>query len=386
MKKRIFIAVLSSALLAGGCGTAETNQTPAGIPPGQNDEKVTKTIDGREIIAELKQTVEESPKRDSAAQEQLLSTEYKEGYLGDPSKELEEDLAVQAIEGPAAIEAVHEVYGGDEGFNKEGVLFFENQASDGNRSGIWIGLKNPDDRLKNVLDILQEKVDAGEILAKAIYIYRSPHTQQDLNVQQDKVTKAITQLQKGRGSYSVSINTITGIIEIGHDFLKTEEIQQLEKQFSNFELHFKQEGNLVAEPGQSALINPNKKETQTQVEDGGFVLAASEEGFLVAGGTEGAVSYSFAEAEQLTVGMRVKVEATGGIAESYPAQGNAKFVEILPDYHPAGAVLSESQVVQKAIQMNISDFIVIEKIRYNPKNNVWTVTLNDERVVEIEDQ
>ncbi|MDW0109789.1 DUF3221 domain-containing protein [Sporosarcina aquimarina] len=386
MKKRIFIAVLSSALLTGGCGTEKTNQTPAGDSTEQRDKQVIKTIDGREIIAELKQTVEESPKRDSAAEEQLLSTEYKEGYLGDPSKELEEDIAVQAIEGPAAIEAIQEVYGGDEGFNNEGVLFFENQASEGNRSGIWIGLKNPDVRLKKVLDILQEKVDAGEILAEPIYFYHSPHTQQDLRVQQDKVAKAVSQLQEGRGSYSVSINTITGIIEIGHDFLNAEEIQQLEKQFSKSKLQFNQEGSLVAEPGQSALTMPNEKETQTPMEDGGFVLAASDEGFLVAGGTEGAVSYSFAEADQLTVGMRVKVEATGGIAESYPGQGNAKFVEVLPDYHPAGAVLSESQVVQKAIQKNTSDFIVIVKVSYNPKNNVWSLTLNDESVVEIEDQ
>ncbi|REB11587.1 DUF3221 domain-containing protein [Sporosarcina sp. BI001-red] len=190
----------------------------------------------------------------------------------------------------------------------------------------------------------------------------------------------------GRGSYTVSTDIITGVIEIGHDFLKTGQQKKLEKQFPDYALNFKQDGRMVAEPGQSAIIKPKENETKTPAEEGGFVLETSDGSFFVAGGTEGATDYSFPEANQLTVGRRVRVEATGGIAESYPAQGAAKFVEILPDYHPVNAVLSESQAVAKAIQQNTRDFIVIEKVRYEATRSVWILTLNDERMIEIEDR
>ncbi|MGN7409435.1 DUF3221 domain-containing protein [Sporosarcina sp. SAFN-010] len=386
MRNMIFMAGITIALLLGGCGTEGTDRATDTSSVKQDSWRAIKTVGGRDIIAELKQSVEESPKRDLVALEQLTSTDYTEGYFGNPSKELEEDMAVQAIEGPAAIDAVEEVYGADGGLDKEGVLFFENQQEGAAQSGIWIGLKDPDKRLQQVLDILQQKIDAGEILAEPIYIFRSPHTQHELYVQQDKVVKAVDELFDGRGSYSVSVDTISGAIAIGHDFLKTEQQQKLEKQFPDYALNFKQEGNMVAEPGQSSVIKPKKFGTESPVEEGGFVLETSNGSFLVAGGTEGAVSYSFPEADQLTVGQRVKVEATGALAESYPAQGTAKFVEILPDYRPAGAMLSESQVVEKAIQENANDFIVIEKVSYEPTRSVWTLILNDERVLEIEDR
>ncbi|WP_025783337.1 DUF3221 domain-containing protein [Sporosarcina sp. D27] len=386
MKNMILMAGITIALLLGGCGTAGTDRATDISSVKQDDGGTIKTVSGRDIIAELKQSVEESPQRDLIAQEQLTSTDYTDGYFGKPSKELEEDVAVQAIEGPVAINAVEEVYGADGGFDKEGLLFFENQHDGAAQSGIWIGLKDPDTRLQQVLDILQQKVDAGEILAEPIYIFRSPHTQHELYVKQDKVAKAVDELFDDRGSYSVSVDTISGAISIGHDFLKTEQQQVLEKQFPDYALNFKQEGSMVAEPGQSSIIKPKKIETETPVEEGGFVLETSNGSFLVAGGTEGAVSYSFPEADQLTVGQRVKVEATGAIAESYPGQGTAKFVEILPDYRPAGAMISESQVVEKAIQENANDFIVIDKVSFDTARSVWTLTLNDERVLEIEDR
>lgn len=386
MKNMILMAGITIALLLGGCGTEGADRATDTSTVKQDSWRVIKTVGGREIIAELKQSVEESPQRDLVAQEQLTSTDYKEGYFGNPSKELEEDMAVQAIEGPFAIDAVEEVYGGNGGFDKEGVLFFENQQDGAAQSGIWIGLIDPDTRLKQVLDILQQKVDAGEILAEPIYIFRSPHTQHELYVQQDKIAKAVDELFDDRGSYSVSVDTISGEISIGHDFLKTEQQQKLEKQFPDYALNFKQEGSMAAEPGQSSVIKPPKFETETPVAEGGYVLETSNGSFLVAGGTEGAVSYSFPEADQLTVGQRVKVEATGALAESYPAQGTAKFVEILPDYRPAGSMLSESQVVEKAIQKNTNNFIVIEKVRYDAASNVWILTLNDDRELEIEDR
>ncbi|REB11586.1 hypothetical protein DVB69_00115 [Sporosarcina sp. BI001-red] len=172
MKKMVFIAILSVLLLIGGCGTEGTDGRADDSSAEQDNWGAIKNVSDRDIIAELKQTVEESPQRELASQEQLTSMEYTEGFFGDPSKELEEDMTVQAIEGPAAIEAVQKVYGGDDGFDKEGVLFFENQQNGATQSGVWIGLKAPDERLQQVLDILQQKGE-GERSYQNLSIFSS---------------------------------------------------------------------------------------------------------------------------------------------------------------------------------------------------------------------
>ncbi|WP_342515190.1 DUF3221 domain-containing protein [Sporosarcina sp. FSL K6-1522] len=66
----------------------------------------------------------------------------------------------------------------------------------------------------------------------------------------------------------------------------------------------------------------------------------------------GAVFYKYPNAaSELKVGQRVKVEDTGMILYSYPRQGSAKYVEVLPEYKPENATLSESAVIVKAIEM-----------------------------------
>ncbi|WP_251637312.1 DUF3221 domain-containing protein [Sporosarcina sp. NCCP-2716] len=392
MKKLVGAALVILAFAVGGCGTAAPGKDGAadgGTAAEQEGWKTIETVGGREIIAALKQSVADSPKRNEAVKDILARTDYVEGYLGEPSEELAADSAVQAIEGPAAIEAVEAVYGGYDGFEKEGVLFFENQASGAAQSGIWIGVKKPDDRVQQVLDRLQPKVDAGELLARPIYIFRSAHTQRELYAQQDEVAKAVNALRQERGSSAVSANTISGEITVSHDFLKDSQVGELKKQFPQYSLKFEQNGRMVAEPGQSAVMKPDNAVTETPVEEGGFVMSVSADEFFVSGGTEGAVYYSFPEAELLSVGSRVKVENTGSIAESYPAQGEAKFVGILPDYKPLGAVLSESQAVKKAIDSKVSGpsgFLEIRNTRYDAGRGIWVLTLYDETEMEIEDR
>lgn len=94
----------------------------------------------------------------------------------------------------------------------------------------------------------------------------------------------------------------------------------------------------------------------------------------------------------MKVGQRVTVEASGGIKESYPAQGTAKFVEVMPDYKPAGARLSESQVVAQAIEEfhkhSEAGFLVIKTLSFDEKKKMWVVETfqEDEKVlIEIED-
>lgn len=386
MKKTTYAVVLCATLLLGGCGTGNESQNGS---VQQNDWQTIRKVEGREIIAELKQTVHESPAREKSTLEQLESPDYVGGFYGEPSKQLEEDMAVQAIEGPIAIRAIEKVYGGNEAFEKEGILFLENQRYGAAQSGVWIGVKNPDARVQEVIDLLQPKVDRGEILAEPIYIFRSPHTQHDLYAIQDDVMEVLKGMEQGRGSFSLGVNTITGVVEVGHDFLSVAQQQELEKRFSDYTFHFEQEGNMVAAPGMSAIIHPEKEMTDTPVKEGGFIMDVSDGNLFVSGGTEGATYYSFDEAHLLKVGQRVKVEASGGILESYPAQGAAKFVEILPDYKPADAVLSEAQALAKMIkekQREYFDFNTITEVRYDEKQKMWLVTASDGSEVQVADR
>lgn len=380
MKRTIIAASLGAALLLSGCGTDKSTRN---MTVEEDEWKTLKTVSGREIIAELEQTAKESPERDRLAAEQLESDDYKGGFFGEPSPGLEEDMAFQAIEGPAAMEAINKIYGQD-GFSKEGVIFFENQQDDADQSGVWIGVKNPDERVEALLAELQPKVDAGEILAEPIYIFRSAHTEKELNDIQDEVVEVLKGMNAKRGSFSLGVNVKSGEIELHHDFLKPEQQKELVDKFPDYTFHFEQDGRLVAEPGDSSIIMPDETFTETPMNEGGFILSVEEGSIFVAGGNEGAIYYSFDEADKLKVGQRVKVEASGGIMESYPAQGSAKYVEILPDYKPAGAQLSESQAFVKAMEKfeaessGEMDFMVVKEVSFDKAAQQWTFTLVDE--------
>ena len=379
--------LFGAALLLGGCGASEMDATLKNGSIEESEWKTLKVVSDREIIAELKQTAIETPERDKAVASQMVGPEF-----GEPTKELVEDLAVQAIEGHAALEAVEKVYG-QNGIHNEGVIFFENQSNGDEQSGIWIGVKEPDERVRQLLDLLQPKVDAGEILAEPIYIFRSPHTEKELYDLQDKVATALKGMNSKQGSYGLYVDTITGEIEISHDFLKPEQQKELQQLFADHTINFKQDGRLVAEPGESSIIEPKQPFTDSQMKDGGFILSAGEGRIFVAGGTEGATYYKFPEADKLKVGQRVKVEVSGGIMESYPAQGTAKYVEVMPDYKPENAKLSESEAVAKALEMDEGKsemgFVVINDVTFDEKEMKWIFTVlkdEGEATLEVEDQ
>lgn len=384
--KKILLTLIGVALLLGGCRTGESPQNTAAEDSGW---KTLKTVSGREIIAELKQTAQETPKRDKSATLETPGPEYEK-----PSKELAEDMAVQGIEGPAAIQAVEKVYG-EGGIQDEGVIFIENQTRGAEQSGVWIGLKEPDERVQQLLDLLQPKVDAGEILAEPIYIFRSPHTEKELYELQDEVAEALKGMESERGSFGLYVDVITGEIEISHDYLKPEQQEKLRELFASHTINFTQDGRMVAEPGESTVIEPEQTYTDTPVTEGGFILAAGDGNIFVAGGTESAVFYKFAESDKLKVGQRVKVEASGAILESYPGQGSAKFVEVMPDYKPANAKLSESQAVAKALDMageRLSNgFVIIDEVTFDENENEkkWVFKLlpdDGEGTLEVADQ
>ena len=368
MRKRIGLVL--AALFLAGCGTVENI---SGLEP-----KEKSAGNEREIVAQLEQTVKESKLREAA-----FKGLEENGLLDDP--EMKEDLAVQAIEGPAVMEVLDSVYG-EGGYRKEGVLFYENQSDNAEQPGIWIGIKEPDERLDKVVDLLQEQVDAGKILANPIHFYHSDYTEDGLRQLQDDVLEAIQSMNSGRGSLGMSADVKTGDIEISHDFLKEEQQEELRHQFADHILHFEQTGRMVAEPGEPTTTYPEQPFTTTPSTEGSYVMEIGEGQMLVvdakqrdfgSGDFYDAVYYGYPDAaNDLKVGQRVKVEASGPIAESYPGQGSAKYVEVLPEYKPDQAKLSESEVIGKVIQQakkKLEGMVIIRSITFNEKTANWKV-------------
>lgn len=384
-----FALIASVSILFAACGATENDEEQ--LPLQSN----TKFGSDREIIAELEQTVTETPIRDAEAKKQIESDDFKNGFYGEPSAELEEDMAVQTIEALAASDAIETVYGSHGAFRKEGVLFLENQTEGAKQSGVWIGIKEPDDRLDELLKVLQPKVDAGEILAKPIYFYRSDYAEMDLELLQEEVLNALKPMQSGRGSFGISTDTKTGNIEITHDFLKEEQQAELRKQFADYTIHFEQQGRLVAEPGEPTTTYPDQPFTETPSKEGTYVMQVDGEKMLVVdtiptdpsstGGQEdfyGAVFFTYPNAaEELKIGQRVKVENSGMILTSYPGQGSAKYVEVFPEYKPKNAKLSESEVIEKAIEITKKKSdgrMIIRSIAFDEEKAVWKVEIKQD--------
>jgi len=375
MKKFGYGVLLSSTLLLTSCGTSVSEETN-GQPDIVEDEfKSINLVNGREIIVELEQTVKETPARDLAAKEVI-------DIDGETSKELAEEMVIQTIEAEAIIEGIKEFYGDLTEFEKHGILFMENKSQGDDQSGIWIGLKNPDEKLNMFVDVLQSKVDAGEILAAPIFIFRSDYTQADLYELQEEILVPLQEMYLGQGAFGVSGNVKTGAIEITHDFLTGEQQTELREKFASHALVFEQEGQLAAQPGESILIYPEELFTTKQQTDGGYVIEANEEEFLVTGGEHDAVRFKYpGNIEQIKVGQRVEVDSTGMILYSYPGQGVAKYIRILPEYKPEKASSSESEVVHRVIVLAKEKFggvIKIHSVIYDEKASEWLVTVKQD--------
>ena len=113
MMKKILV-LIGLLLLLSGCGTDEeplkeplANEEDPSAASGAGDKEAVR---GREILVTLEQTAD-PVKRNKAAAAVKESPDFKEGYLGEPTEELAEDMAVQQIEAEAVFKAVEEVYG-----------------------------------------------------------------------------------------------------------------------------------------------------------------------------------------------------------------------------------------------------------------------------------
>lgn len=394
--KKILI-VPGMLLLLAACGTEEPPAANEPIEePAASSEKDRKTANGREILITLEQTTDPI-KRNEAAAAVKESRDFKEGVMGEPTEELAEDMAVQQIEARAVYEAVETVYGKDPEFDKVGDIFLENQSSGAKAPGIWVGIKDPDERVDELAGILQKQVDAGEILAAPIHIYRIPHTRTDLNDLMYQAAKKVKPMAEAHSnpdsvSYSISADTITGAIEIGHNFLTESQIKELKQAFPDRDVMIEQEGKMVPLEGEPTVKYPDPLMASEPSEAGSYIVSLEEERFLAveaaskdfsgSGGQNeyySAIHFAFKDAKKLLeIGQRVEVEAAGGIQESYPGKGRAIFVEVLPAYQPEGADLTEAEAVKLALEGLDSkqfNFPAIRSVTYNGELDRWTVVI-----------
>ncbi|WP_170211269.1 DUF3221 domain-containing protein [Robertmurraya siralis] len=401
-------ASLLIILFLTACGTASTQPKEDGgqlksqsqNPENNSGWETIEVVNNRSIIAKLDQTTNDTSKRDKVVEEIKKREEFTNEPSDESAKEkLVEMSAVQEVEAMTVLPLLEEIYGGNAEFEKNGVVFFGNEATGVEPNGIWIGIKQADDKLQRFVDALQEKVDSGDILAKYIYIYYTPHTTAENNQLVDEVYKAVNEIAKQhstpeRLSLGVSVDGKTGTIEIEHNFLTKEQQQLLREKFSDRETVIKQDGRLAPKEGEPDITYPEEKYTNSLTNDGSYyVLSLSAtEMLLVSAPTKdstntgdtiyNAIYYQYPDAQsKLKIGQRVKVESSGPIMESYPAQGTALYVDVLPEYKPDDATLSESQVIRKLLsRIGQAAVVEIREISYNKNQDEWTINyqLNDE--------
>lgn len=396
------VLILSYIFILVGCGTTGQDVSNA----SGTEWEVIKEINDRKIIAELEQTTNNPQLRKKKAEEVLVSPEFTE-----MTEEFKEDIAYQLIEAEIVMSTIEDHYGGHSGFYQEGIIFMENKDLGSEYPGIWIGIKNPDERLSKVLDTLQEKVDDGEILAKYIYFYQNDLSQADMETLTEKVSASVLEFAQqhekpNQVSWNIYVNPNSNTIELTHNFLVEENINQLQSSFADYEFNIVQDGRLVPTSDEPDVIYPDKKTISTPSKEGSYVVTVDENGMLVVaasandfsdtGGVSefyGAIHLQFPGAnKKLEVGQRIKVETSGPILESYPAQGTAIFVEVLPEYKPADADLSEFVVVRQAISQAFEKSLwhpIIRNLEYDADADVWTVSIQQEDMqyeVEVKDE
>lgn len=382
--KKIVLGLLLGTLLV-GCGNDASS-----VPEEPKEQEQTSEQE-KNVFVKLEQTTDDTAIRDEAYEKALHDETLTGGYLGKVTPKLKEDYGVQSIEFYAVTNAIQSIYGN---FYEYGILYLKNQEFGAKESGVWIGIKNPDDKAEELARRLQKQVDEGQILAKYIHLFESEYSEWDNRDLMYEVSKAIKPMKDAmsepeRVALSMSVDTITRTVEIGHDFLTEEQIKTLKAKFADYKMDFTQEGRMLPLPGEPDVEYPKEPVSHKQTNEGSWVMEVSADSMLIVGskaydfsGTGeqehyDATHYSFPKAnEKLQVGQRVIVEASGPIAESYPGQGRAKFVTVLPTYQPKGADLTEEEVVRKAIEQRGENSYVegIREISYNKEMDEWTLT------------
>ena len=218
----------------GGKGEAERAAVERADISKEKGEEEPKTISGRELLFEFKQTAKETPIRDEKAEETIKNSKDIMEQLGGETPEVKEQIAVQGIEGAAVISAIEEVYGSTMDFDEYGVLFFTDKTNGDKENAIWAGFKKPDEKTEKLRKLLQKQIDEGKILAKYIHFFKSPYTAADAYALQDQVGISLNKLLEKSGedsTYALSVDIITGEINLQHDDISDAVIEQLKAQY-----------------------------------------------------------------------------------------------------------------------------------------------------------
>ncbi|MFE8696434.1 YobA family protein [Cytobacillus sp. FJAT-53684] len=84
------------------------------------------------------------------------------------------------------------------------------------------------------------------------------------------------------------------------------------------------------------------------------------------------------------IGGRVEVWFDGGVNESYPKQGSARKISVIPSESPNNAKMNESEAIKKAIeQFQLVDdqaFIKVKHVNYNKETSTWEIQINEESI------
>ncbi|KLR74137.1 hypothetical protein B9L19_03635 [Geobacillus thermocatenulatus] len=114
-----------------------------------------------------------------------------------------------------------------------------------------------------------------------------------------------------------------------------------------------------------------------------LVVSSHPQDFRSTGGLEefyNAILVSDAPA-QVKMGQTVRVWFDGGIAESYPGQGRARKVLVVPSVPRDGARLSEEEAIRRALKkeaIRLQHMIpVIREVQYDKQADTWTIQIQD---------
>ncbi len=119
--------------------------------------------------------------------------------------------------------------------------------------------------------------------------------------------------------------------------------------------------------------------------EGGSILVVSSDpqDFRSTGGLKefySAILVSSAPA-RVNIGQKVQVWIDGGIAESYPGQGKAGKVLVVPSSPRDGASLSEEEAIRQALKQEESRLEhmipVIRAVHYDKQADTWMIQIKD---------
>ncbi|MEW5323779.1 YobA family protein [Geobacillus thermoleovorans] len=119
--------------------------------------------------------------------------------------------------------------------------------------------------------------------------------------------------------------------------------------------------------------------------EGGSILVVSSDpqDFRSTGGIEEFYNAIFVSnaPSRVKIGQKVRVWIDGGIAESYPGQGKAGKVLVVPSAPRDGASLLEEEVIRQALKkeaIRLQHMIpVIRAVQYDKQADTWTLRVKD---------